>query len=727
MNMTKLTAGFLAAAMMLTGTASFTETDSLTASAEMALPDKYDPRPDGTVTPVRNQEQYGTCWAHALVGSLECSLIPYDPEVDLSEWYLAYTAYLNGKGNSFEDLLENGGEYAYVSGSLISGKGLVSESLMPYGDFEVLGDIAAYNDPCGGSEYLVTEALEFPYDKDDIDYYENCSRIKEYLYNGNGLYFCYMEDNAFRDYDHASYHSPEHLSNDIEATFHAVTIVGWDDNFPKENFVEPASKDGAWLAKNSWGDWECDNGYFWISYDEVAHDLLGLSAVPAEYYDEVHSYELAGGSGYYFAEIDNPSGAMANLFTAAEDTFVTAVTFMSESDNDAYTITVYTDLTDPTLPTSGTPHSVTTGELLMKGLHTAELTEPVAIGAGETYAVVVEQSGLPNESHVYAEFNFEQCIYDAEGNLLSVDTENSFTPVPGRSFLCLDGENWVDTFDLCEEESYTETDDAGQEITVCNKITWGEAYITALTNKADTVQFSDYCDTLRIGDAIALSSYGGGEILYSVNGGEYTVYSEPIVFTEDMTISAYCEGGEVREHSYTVRDAKLYDMQLHTVYEDGSRFLESAEFVKTAENRYEADLEVFLEDMIGADVRLYTNGTVTCNGQEITAGETLHIECTLGSELVFTAVGDGMETTEYIIRFVEYDKSMTYGDLDMDGEYTAMDAAAVLTYAAAAGIGEPPALPDENWLLRADMNLNSMADAEDAATILMFAAECGAY
>ena len=36
---------------------------------------------------------------------------------------------------------------------------------------------------------------------------------------------------------------------------HAVTIVGWDDSYKKENFL-PASKvtsDGAWIVKNSWG------------------------------------------------------------------------------------------------------------------------------------------------------------------------------------------------------------------------------------------------------------------------------------------------------------------------------------------------------------------------------------------------------------------------------------------------------------------------------------------
>lgn len=35
---------------------------------------------------------------------------------------------------------------------------------------------------------------------------------------------------------------------------HAVVIVGWDDHR------------GAWLVKNSWGDWWCDDGFVWMEY-----------------------------------------------------------------------------------------------------------------------------------------------------------------------------------------------------------------------------------------------------------------------------------------------------------------------------------------------------------------------------------------------------------------------------------------------------------------------------
>ena len=43
----------------------------------------------------------------------------------------------------------------------------------------------------------------------------------------------------------------------------AVTIIGWDDNYSRENFLDdhmpPA--DGAWLVKNSWGSGENDFPY----------------------------------------------------------------------------------------------------------------------------------------------------------------------------------------------------------------------------------------------------------------------------------------------------------------------------------------------------------------------------------------------------------------------------------------------------------------------------------
>ena len=47
---------------------------------------------------------------------------------------------------------------------------------------------------------------------------------------------------------------------------HAVQIVGWDDNIPKEYFQDAQGNspehDGGWLIRNSWGDWSYMHGYF---------------------------------------------------------------------------------------------------------------------------------------------------------------------------------------------------------------------------------------------------------------------------------------------------------------------------------------------------------------------------------------------------------------------------------------------------------------------------------
>ena len=41
------------------------------------------------------------------------------------------------------------------------------------------------------------------------------------------------------------------IGNGEEWKSHAVTMVGWDDNYPKENFPVQPKKNGAILCKNS--------------------------------------------------------------------------------------------------------------------------------------------------------------------------------------------------------------------------------------------------------------------------------------------------------------------------------------------------------------------------------------------------------------------------------------------------------------------------------------------
>jgi len=74
-----------------------------------------------------------------------------------------------------------------------------------------------------------------------------------------------------------SYYSPEESlidADDIKYGHHAVSIIGWDDNYPKSNFKAalfqylPRS-DGAFLCRNSHGATPKWDGTFWLSYEDA--------------------------------------------------------------------------------------------------------------------------------------------------------------------------------------------------------------------------------------------------------------------------------------------------------------------------------------------------------------------------------------------------------------------------------------------------------------------------
>ena len=54
--------------------------------------------------------------------------------------------------------------------------------------------------------------------------------------------------------DEAPYYNPATYAQYVdvpETANHEVSIIGWDDNFPKEKFLMNASGNGAWIIKNS--------------------------------------------------------------------------------------------------------------------------------------------------------------------------------------------------------------------------------------------------------------------------------------------------------------------------------------------------------------------------------------------------------------------------------------------------------------------------------------------
>ena len=172
---------------------------------------------------------------------------------------------------------------------------------------------------------------------------------------------------------------------------HAVSIVGWNDNIPADAFGITAPGPGAWLVKNSWGDWWGQGGYFWLSYYDASLEYAAYAYdfTNANTYD--NNYQYDGGvcptTGYRSYE----SITGANVFYADSDEMIEAIGIWTFENNTNYEIKIYTGLGATSLPTDGALESTKSGTLTYAGFHTIDIPN-VAVSPGERYAVVVTES-----------------------------------------------------------------------------------------------------------------------------------------------------------------------------------------------------------------------------------------------------------------------------------------------------------------------------------------------
>lgn len=109
-----------------------------------------------------------------------------------------------------------------------------------------------------------------------------------------------------------------YYNNSSDGFGHAVIIVGWDDEYPKENFKNDCrpKENGAWLCKNSWGTLWGEDGLFWISYENS--DLVNpmtFACVSSDSYDNIYQYDGFGFNRCITAKQFNTS-AVGNVFTS---------------------------------------------------------------------------------------------------------------------------------------------------------------------------------------------------------------------------------------------------------------------------------------------------------------------------------------------------------------------------------------------------------------------------
>jgi len=339
------------------------------------LPVTYDLRTEGKVTPVKDQGNCGACWSFASISSLESGLLMGSPTIwDFSENNLKNTS-------GFDWGPCEGGNSDMAIAYMSRWDGPVNETADPYySDFPY--DISYDISPDGLTvRKHLQQALIIP---PPTDY--DLTTIKETMMQYGALKASYYDSDSNAYYNAVTY--GYYYTGPALSSNHAITLVGWDDNYAASNFPTTPSGNGAFIVKNSWGTWWGQSGYFYISYYDkfILDDIYAFSsAVDPANNSRIYQYDPLGKIGD-FGYSDVTSAWGANVFTAAASESVSAIAFYAASPLTTYTIKIYTNSASG--PTSTLAHTQT-GFVNLPGYHTITLTNPVAVTSGQKFSVVM--------------------------------------------------------------------------------------------------------------------------------------------------------------------------------------------------------------------------------------------------------------------------------------------------------------------------------------------------
>ncbi|WP_311370382.1 lectin like domain-containing protein [Anaerococcus hydrogenalis] len=330
------------------------------------FPSSYDLRDYRKLTPIRNQGPNGSCWAFASYGSLESTLMP--KYHDFSEKHMR-----NTHGYDWDPT--QGGNRAVSTAYLARWSGPINESDDPYAPFEF------YSNP-NLIRSMDLKAVWYLPDKTSFD--SNMNLIKETLMKYGAVQTGMNANDYF-----VNKRTWAHYSNVPRYDNHAVTIVGWDDNYSRYNFNQTPPTDGAWLIKNSWGEYLGINGYYWISYHDynVASSNAIYFAKNKGRNTNIYQYDWLGMTSSFGY---GGSGFMANVFGPANyDQYVNSVGFFTPAGETNYDIY----LVDNFINTGSFSNmkKLKSGKVNFAGYHTIDFSSQ-KINANNKFSLVVELS-----------------------------------------------------------------------------------------------------------------------------------------------------------------------------------------------------------------------------------------------------------------------------------------------------------------------------------------------
>lgn len=327
----------------------------------------------------------------------------------------------------------SGGDTYMALAYLARWSGPVLEEEDPYMLDEFGGDVSEFTYNQLPARYHLRQAVLLP-DREKTA--EDTLHYKNAIYTYGALY-CGIRhqegEGGYYDETGSYYFKPE---GDMAGSGHAISLIGWDDTVPAEQFTvtvdgktyTPAGN-GAFLAKNSYGAEKGQNGFFYISYYSADLSSNPAAAIfvddPVNDYDNMYQYDPLGYTNLYEPNQYSRGKVLytKNVFTAAGGQDVKAVSFYSMHEDQEY---------DIYLEVNGETRHMASGIHKYKGYYTVELGEGIPVAAGEEFSVTVRMQNKDGSDVVAA---IEMPI---------AGRSDRARAQAGQSFTSTDGRDWSD-------------------------------------------------------------------------------------------------------------------------------------------------------------------------------------------------------------------------------------------------------------------------------------------
>ncbi len=383
------------------------------------IPSYYNLTAIGQDTPVKNQGSGGSCWAFAVLASIETSLAKVTGQVyNLSENNVKnleakYSKY------GFNAFVPNNGGNEYMSvGYAVSWVGPINGSDDEYSPYNFL----SY---CFNQSLLHIQNIYYLPPR--ANFIDN-DKFKEAIIRYGGVYVSMrMEQSTpyFRSPNH--YYNGESLSAN-----HAVCIVGWDDNYSKNNFYITPPGDGAWIAKNSWGDDWGDHGYFYISYYDLVVASVGSQNGFVIVFNETipynlnYQYDVGGMTDFFVSGVKTIY--VKNTYTSISDDYLAGFSTYFINENVSFTAKIYVnDVLQDTV------YGISSW-----GYYTFHLNKYVPLQKGDNFTIWMRLDCDSGANFPVGEYSTAR-----------------ISPYINCSFLSFNGEDWYDLYNFTA--NYSET------------------------------------------------------------------------------------------------------------------------------------------------------------------------------------------------------------------------------------------------------------------------------